>query len=444
MSFRKANIQDESGVAMITVIVISAALMVLATGMFFVSSRENTITQADYAGSQAFYFAEGGIENVLDVLNYVATEYQLTQLRADQSSDGHGYLMDPTASNRQNPTNPLEMKVGDTTFTVWVDEVDENGDHCTGCGLNVQSMEPAYLLITAEGQSHEGYRKLQQLVKLEASAFPMTLFINGNVTANGNVALTNQSMYVLGDFSGREKLTVSGYDIPDGGYAGVFATGTIYKKSNGAPSQIYKEDGSQNSRYWSSNFIHDRDKNGPAGSTPPTAPYTVEELNNKYETAGLTTSQLLMLKSMAKTSGYYSNPVSGNITLQQSDLPVRSGNIVVYIEYSGGTAETNEVNLKFDWPHSPYTDGKAMVVIKNGSVKMTGSQMGNFHGSVYCPDGPARVDGTGSGSYTGFLFAKGLDDIGNFNFNMTSSFFNDPPFFSWYVVRLTAWTDVDR
>lgn len=447
MMGRVGCIREERGVAMITVIVLAVVLMILGSGMFFVAGRENRITQADYVGSQAFYFAEGGIENVINMLNFAATEQQLTQLRPDQSlDDGHGYLMDPIESQREDPPNPLEIKIGDTPFTVWVDEVNADGSHCIGsnCSLNLQTANPAYLLITAEGESSEGYRKLQQRVKLEASGFPMTLFIRGNVKANGNVALTNQSLYVLGDLKGREKLTVSGEDLVNGGDAAVFATGTIYEKQNGSCPIYDDETGAPIVACWDANYINDRDGNGLIVGLDDYR-FTVDQMNSMYETAGLTSAQLLTLKSMAKTSGYYANPESGNITLQNDNpIPTRDGNIVVYIEYSGGTPEGNQVNLKFDWPHSPYTNGQAIVVIKNGSVKMTGSQMGYFNGYVYCPDGSAQVDGTGSGMYTGFLYAKGLDDIGNFNFNMTSSFLTDPPFFAWTVVRETAWTEMDR
>lgn len=177
---------------------------------------------------------------------------------------------------------------------------------------------------------------------------------------------------------------------------------------------------------------------GPAGRT-----FSLVELQNKFDTGGLTTSQLVSLKGMAKSSGYYANPVSGNLVIQQDDVPSHSGNVVVYVEFSGGTPAANEVSLKFEWPHSPYTTGQAMVVIKNGSVKMTGNAIGHFNGSVYCPDGEVRVDGSGGGEFTGFLWAKGLTDIGNFNFKMTPEFIADPPFFTWTVLRQAEWTEVD-
>src|SRR5450756_3141951 len=84
--------KNEEGVALITVIILTAVLMMMGAGMYMVASREQTMSSADYEGGQAFYYAEGGIENVIDILNYSGTETQLTQLRADQSSDGQGYF----------------------------------------------------------------------------------------------------------------------------------------------------------------------------------------------------------------------------------------------------------------------------------------------------------------------------------------------------------------
>lgn len=434
---RKADLNAQHGVAMITVIILTAVLMMMGASMYFVASREGTMSQADYAGSQAFYYAEGGIENTLDILTYAGTEAQLTQPRPDQSDDGYGYLMDPTPSQREDPTDPVQMTIGNETYTVWVDEVDENGDHCAGCGLNLVSANPAFLLITAEGQSSQGYRKLQQRVRLEASGFPLTLYVDGNAELNGTVNMNNQSLFVRGNFYGREKLVVSGTDLPFGGAAGVFATGTIYAKANGGNSQIYTSTGDQSS-YWDANYINDRDNRGPTGNK-----YTLADLQDQFETGGLTTSQLTILKGQAKASGYYVSG-DGGFNIQQGDLPSRDGNIVVYVEFPSGEPADNEVDLKFEWPHAPYTEGKALVVVKNGSVVMTGSAIGDLQGSIYCPDGPVTIHGGGSGTFTGFVWGKGMIDIGNFPFNMTEEFLADPPFYAWTVVRETAWTEVDR
>ena len=124
--------------------------------------------------------------------------------------------------------------------------------------------------------------------------------------------------------------------------------------------------------------------------------------------------------------------------LQQGDIPNRDGNIVVYIEFSGGDPQSNEVSLKFEWPYTPYTSGQALVVVKNGSIKMTGNSMGTFHGVVYCHDGPVRVAGSGQGESTSFVWGNGLDGIGNFVVNMPPEFLADATFFARAMVRLHA------
>ena len=68
---------SEAGIALITVIIMTAVLMIISAGMYFVASREGIMAQADNVGGQAFYFAEGGVENVLDMLSSSATESQL-------------------------------------------------------------------------------------------------------------------------------------------------------------------------------------------------------------------------------------------------------------------------------------------------------------------------------------------------------------------------------
>jgi Tfp pilus assembly protein PilX len=431
------KLRKEEGVALITVIILTAVLMVMGAGMYMVASREGTMSTADYSGGQAFYYAEGGIENVMNALNFTATESQLTQLRADQSADGHGYLMDPIASNRQNPTDPVVMNIGRESYTVWVDEVDENGIHCTGCGLNPVSTEPAYLLITAEGQSAQGFHKLQQRVKLVASSYPLGFYINGDVSVSGNPTISNESMYIRGSLYNRNKLTLSGNDLIYGGGAGVKATGTIYASGSGR-TQIYTETGAHSERYWNDNYMNDRDSRGPTGNT-----FSITELEATIATPGLSATQLAALKQQAMTSGYYNGAPSSNLTLQQGDIPSHDGDLVVYVEYPTGSPTHNEVNIKFEWPHSPYTSGKVMIIVKNGSVKLTGTAIGNTRGAIYCPDGEARADGSGGGTFTGYIWSMGLTNIGNFNFSMDTGFVSDPPFFAWTVTRETAWTEVD-
>lgn len=428
---------SEHGIAMVSVVLTSAILLIVSSGMYYVASREGRMSQADYAGGQAFYYAEGGVENVLDILNYTGTEWQLTQLRPDQSADGSGYLMDPSPGLRQNPPNPIQMTIGRQSYTVFVDEVDQYGNHCTGCGLDPSGNQPAYLLITAQGQSSEGYRKLQQRVKLTASGFPLSFYVDGNANLNGNTTLVNQSIFVRGNFYGREKLTLTGNDLMYGGGAGVFATGSIYAKANGGNSQIYTSSGGRSS-YWSSNDINDRDSRGPSGNK-----FSVSALQNYFNYAGgLTTNQLAILKSQAQASGYYNGNPGSNLTIQQSDLPSRSGDIVVYVEFSSGNPMNNVVHLKFQWPNG-YATGKALIIVKNGSVTLEGNAIGNLVGDIYCPDGSVTANGNGNGTFTGYVWGKGLTDIGNFNFSMNQQFIQDPPFYVWSATRETAWTQVD-
>ena len=441
-SSRAVTLGSEQGVAMMTVVIMSAVLMIIGGGMFFMASREQTMSQADYMGGRAFYYAEGGLENVINIMNYSATEAQLTLRRPDDSSDGYGYLMDPDPSKRQeNPTDPYQMTIGNDNYTVWVDLVDENGSHCTGCGLDITSGEPAYMLVTAEGYSADGYRKLQQRVKAQGSMglFPLALYVDGDATVSGNADITNQSIYIKGSLYGREHLTLSGPDLVYGGNAGVFATGTIYAKTNGANSQIYTSSGGQSS-YWDANYINDRDSRGPAGNK-----YSLAELQDNFgSTGGLTASQLAILKTQAQTSGYYLNTTGGNVMIQQNDVPARDGDMVVYIEFTTGNPDDNMVNLRFEWPHDPYTMGNAVVVVKNGSVTMEGVAVGNLTGMVYCPDGEVKANGGGNGNFTGYVWGQGFEDIGNFPFNMTEEFLNFPPNISFTVVRETAWEEVDR
>ena len=156
----------------------------------------------------------------------------------------------------------------------------------------------------------------------------------------------------------------------------------------------------------------------------------------------LAPTQLASLKQQAIASGYYNGSPSGNLTLQQGNIPAHDGDVVVYVEYPSGSPTSNEVNLKFEWPHSPYTNGKALIIVLNGSVKLTGNQIGHTRGVVYAPDGEARADGGGNGEFTGYVWSKGFTNIGNFTFTMDSQI-NDPPFFAWTVTRETDWTECD-
>ncbi len=425
----------DAGVAMVTVIIMSAVLLLMGTGMYYVATSEQAMTRGNNVGGQAFYYAEGGVENVLDILNYQATEYQLTQQR-----QGGTYLMDPDPSLRQNPPHPVTVTVGNQAYKVWVDEVDQYGNHCSGCGLVPTSKNPAYLMVYAEGQASEGYRKLQQQVTLTPTGYPLDFFINGDVTINGNETLTNQSLFANGYVAGRKFLTVSGTDGTYGMPAGVFATGRIYANSN-KNCPIYTTDGDENSGCWNPNYnyINDRDQYGPADN-----PFSTSALQGYFNYGGgLTTTQLATLQSQAQASGYYNGNASGSLTIQQGDLPNRTGDIVIYVNFPSGNPQNNMADLKFSWPPNSSYSGKAIIVVLNGSITMEGGAIGQTTAVIYCPNGTVTAHGSGSQTFNGFVWGAGLTDKGNFTFNLTREMVNDPPFFSWSVTRGT-WQQDDQ
>lgn len=401
--------KNEEGVALITVIILTAVLMVMGAGMYVVASREQTMTSADYAGGQAFYYAEGGLENVLGILNDTNTESQLTQQRADQSANDYGYLMDPTPANRQNPSDPVEMQIGQDKYTVYVDTVDQNGVPCTECS----SSNISYLLITAEGQSATGYRKLQQMVKVSktvagSGGYPLSLYSAGNADFNGTPDITNQILYVKGNVSGRSKLSVSGTDAATGKPAGVYATGDIDNRQT-----------------------NDRDKNGPSGNK-----FLLADLEAAVNISGLSSAQLQTLKSEAIQQGnYYTSSSIGTVHGDSN------GNAVLFIDFPS----FGSVGPKFTWP----APGYVTIVVKNGDITLTGGAIGSSRAIIYCPDGTVTAHGGGSGGFTGLIWAgKGLTSIGNFEFNMDPTFMNGgtPPSFltSTTITRMASWKEVDR
>ncbi|MHB0866680.1 MAG: hypothetical protein ACYC6B_03815 [Thermoleophilia bacterium] len=397
--------REDSGVAMISVIMISAVLMVLSVGMFFLASREQTMTQADYAGNESFYFAEGGIDNVIDIFNYQVSVSQLILNRPDQSSNGYGYLMDPSPGNRETPTDPLQVNVLGTPYTVWVDTVDVNGNHCTDCGVNLAlPASTAYLKVTAEARSDIGYRKLQQMVKVSASSeYPLSFYVDGDVDLNGNPDIVNQILYVKGNVTGRSKLNITGTDVATGKPAGVYATGTIDARQ-----------------------ANDRDHWGPAGNT-----FTMAELQNSVNLGGLSSSTLASLKQQAQDQGNYYT--TGSFGTVKGDS---AGNAVLYLDCT----DRCTVDPKFTWP----APGYVLIIVKNGDVTLTGDAIGSSRALIYCPDGSIRADGGGSGEYSGLVWSKGFSSIGNFQITLDPSFLSDnPPFFLWQVARLTNWTEVE-
>lgn len=451
-ALRRAS--DEHGVALVTVIVLSAALLVFCTGFYLVATRESKMAFAGQSGGQAFSYAEGGLENTLDILNYAATEWQLTQPRDDQSTDAtgyhKGYLMDPDPALRQTPSDPVVMRIGDSNFTVWVDEITAQGVHCTGCGFDMSSpsYQTAYLLVTAESQTTEGYRKLQVPVKIESSGYPMAFYVNGNLELEQTPSITNESIYVSGNVYGRNDLAVSGNDLAYGtnggaanGAAAVFATGVINGQENNNTA-IYTATGARSS-YWAANDINDRDNRGPTGNTFNSTKLG-NILNNYGILPGLAPGPTMTLKTQAYLNGYYNiNPPTRDLVISQANLPNRGGDLVVYVEFPSGDPNRNTVTLDFQWPPNGYNTGKVMVVIRNGSVKLSGTAMTNSYGTIYCPDGELEAE-SGTGKFTGFVWAKGAEIEGNFTFGLDTRFMQDPPFFVWTITRMNDWVEVDR
>jgi hypothetical protein len=478
---------DERGVAMITVILIGAALTVMATTASFIAVRDLRSGTSSSNSVKALGYAEAGLQRFIRELKL--------------GNFGLGSIL--TAGCKSAPVQLPAGTVGDGTYTAELTAFEAATDPqvppaWTGapstvgpCGTtrfvspNPAAKSPWTYAITATGTAGTSKRVIRSVVTISGTGLPVGVFVN-KVNANGNPSFGNISLFANSDVYGREKMSFSGNDlqytigdvygstvanaslsIP----AAVHSTGAIYMKANGkntrehppspnctAPQSLW--DGSSGGTAITTAPVAPC----PGGAYPPTAKFTSADLtriSGRTTLPQLSESEYAGLKAAAQSTGLYCSISASNVsscTVYNPATQTRStynlgnvtsspinGQYVAYFEYApGGDPFATNRTIKWQAGVSPCSDDPALnrsavIVVRNGSLELRSAA--TMYGNVIVPEG--AVDAAGGFTVNGSIVTNDLRLRGNATFRLDACGQRNAPAATMNVSG-GRWSEVDR
>lgn len=481
---------DERGVAMVTVILMGAALAVMATTTSILAIRDLRSTTGSTNSVKALGYAEAGLQRFLRELKL--------------GSFGLSSVL--KAGCTTPPVTLPEGRVGDGTYTAeltvfepsttpqvpppWTGAATSAGP----CGTsrftppNPAAKAPWTYAVTATGRAGNATRVIRAIVTISASGLPVGVFVN-KVNANGNPGFGNISLFANSDVLGREKMTFTGNDLqytigdvygstaPNASSpipAAVHTTGAIYLKANGKNTRLHPPtvNCTASQSLWDGSvfggpILSQPPSPCPAGMYPPTSKFTSDDLRRvsggRTNLPHLTEAEYKGLKASAQSSGLYCSISATNVatctiynpatftrttyvfngTIVSNPLPVSS--YVAYFEYAPGADPfSTQRTITWNAAVSPCSDDPALnrsavIVVRNGSIQFRSNA--TMYGNVVAPEG--AVDVAGGFTINGSVIANDLRLRGSGTFRLDACGQRNSPAASMNVTS-GRWSEIDR
>lgn len=421
LTSRRPRLRDDSGVAMITVVMVAAIM----TGLGLAVTK-SAIVNLDNAGrdrvaSGALGAAEAGVAGAI------------TYIR----NNGVRQFCPTCTSPFNESTSPRTTITypGGSKAEIWVRRVQE---YDPASGLKI-----GRYLIRSVGTSGTGpgKRTIEQAIDVKPFDFPLGVYTQAKINLGGNVKVTQESIFSGSCVDSREKLSF---------LAG--PTGSVIDPYNSLPAAVhstsYIRENSQsvcstnlaNVKATDTRAIHaastcnetykaDQDGSplGGAFTSGTCAAYTAgygdyaakgsefneDTLRNVYgfKPRGLTDEQFKLLKNKAKANGTWFPAGVTPVFPTASTVPGSPGfNPVVYIEDQNVTIN-NELN-SYAWVDDPsctLLHPSVILIVERGNLNMGSSS--SYTGNLFTPDGTTAF--SGGSSLLGTIFTKELKFTGN-------------------------------
>jgi hypothetical protein len=493
MRTRFKGLRNEAGVAMMTVILVAAALTAVATASSVIAIQGLRSSAEDWRGSRAESYAEAGLQRFL----------------SDLKTGGVGINAVITAGCSTAPVSIPPGIVGNGTYAAELTVYNPNTTpqvppspwtlaNATSppcIGRSSSTKVPQLYAITSTGTTGAvasptpgtagvGRRVIRGVVTISGSGLPVGVYVR-NVDANGNPDFNNISLFARGDVVGREKLAFTGNDlyytigdvyntssttpIP----AAVHATGAIYATTSTKKGMEHPPNPNCNAnpRGTAGQSVYDGSAYGQtplttgcanfvAGGFPPTSKFTnadLDRITGRNTLPQLSALEYSSMKSSAQSSGIYCAMTSSSagsctrpgVSFAYPGTWVNAPhvdalqNFVVYIEFPSGSNPLNN-DVKWNASVTPCSTNAALnrsvvLVVRNGSVTLRGG--GSMYGSVIAPEG--YVDAAGNYTVTGSVVANQLRLRGTAAFKLDAcSVANTPA--TLINVSGGRWSEVDR
>lgn len=402
--------RNQSGVAMVTVLFVGAALTAVVSAASFVTIQQFQAGANDRKAATALGYAEAGIDRLVQ---YVRGSGNVTWSQlANAGCPVNGvtnYFTDAgfVTSTQNAPVEPI----GNGTYQAYLTVYNLNSSDptmqfapgaCTAPNTTVGSSphDPHYFVITSTGKAPAAKRVVQQVIKVTPKGLPIGLY-SSTVSAGGTPNITGDSLVTTDKLLGRNKLVFTGCDpyykatdfwpsFSGSSFCGsmapsaAHAAGGIFLKQNGTSPEFPDpssgtmacNDNNNVSQLTSPTIYQSLwDGDGSPGSgtftgtcgglsgAPGTSKFTSADASNLAPSPALTPEDYAALKDAAQATGIYcagtsaqSCTVNGTATTAPSvwhdaDIApiLNSGtkSFIAYFDFTAGSAGSNANTVKW-------------------------------------------------------------------------------------------------
>ncbi|MGH2755883.1 MAG: hypothetical protein ACRDLB_15815 [Actinomycetota bacterium] len=485
MRFKK----DERGVAMVTVILIGAALTSVTTVAAFATIKDFHSGRDDRKAAEALSYAEAGVDRFVQYMRSGQVNYNLLNKAG-------------CAGVIPNGTAPLSLppgQVGGGTFTATLTVYNPFAANAAdrfppaACANRPTTPHPGqggdltYFVITSTGEHPVAKRVVQQVVAVKPVGLPIGLYANAfdlkahpqfnNISMVSETTITDRSKdrftgadsyYKMSDFF----TAVTGRSLDEPVPAAAHAVTGIYLKKSGNPEfasstknctansgdsqSLWDSDGSSGSGLITSGCT------GQVGY-PDSSKFTSGQLQ-ALGRPSLPEQELQALEEAAKNTGVFcsfpgvggsgsSTCVKQGVTQSGTAYPtyiqevINSGtrNMVAFFEYRSGSPTQNNLGKTgtvWGCNPDPALNKSITVVVRNGGVNYSGAG-GDMVNGAFIIDG--NFEATGSFTFNGTIVSKGTVSFGSSSelIQMDGCWVTNMPG-PFLTVEPGAWREIDR
>lgn len=435
----------ERGAALITVILLLAALTAVATTVATVAVNDTMSASRDRQSGAAFATADAGIAFGLEYIR----NNSLNSLVCDENRPAatpDSCSVNPEISN---PVTPREIKVdgtgacvtGDTCYRVWITYLRRYAPPAVKTGLyRIHSIGRA--------GAAPGAKALTVDVQVRPASYPIGVY-STRLVGNGNTGVYNEMLFTQDCVSPRYEgsgngLRFSGTDPYWGEPASANST-TQVSSSNSCGSSGFVH----NSGFCPTNpeYRFDRTEDGgplPVGSPcsftyvkpdgtsgrRETSKFSMAILQQDYgfQPGGLSESHYKALKARAQSLNLYNVPVASLHTRLQAAVAAGVAQPVVYVD-NVSTFSISRTHIPAPTfaraPGGACTPHSVVIVVRNGNMIYQGGTVDWRDLAIFVPEG--NFDGNGGYNILGTLFTQELNITGGQRFELDQCFINNLP-----------------
>jgi hypothetical protein len=485
------RLNNERGVAMITVLLVGAVMTVTASAASFAVIQDLRAGRDDQKAVGALAYAEAGADRLILEIRRGNLNWGQIRLAGCVNEDGTAVVPGGTApvtiaGDIGEGHYDADLRAYNSEAPTSLDRLAPASDACVGRSSVPKG--PQQFAITSEGSHPASRRVIRQIITIKPKGLPLGIFADG-VDGNGTVSMNNLSLVSPNNILGRDKIEFEGRDpyytindfYPDWDPtdaekipAAAHAVGDI-TTSTGSPSERteHKSPGpnpnctanANGQSVWDGSRWGAPLTSGCAGqpiaggttAAPPTSLFTTNDLNRVTPKPSLDDQDYQNLKEAAKASGLYCFiPTSGGATClkegtpttyksvwQDGDTPTVS-QYVSYFEFEGGDpyATSNTVKWKAQvgpCSYDPDVNESNVMIIRNGSLSMQSGAV--LTGAVILPEG--QFDSQGEFTTHGTIIAQDFWLRGSASFLMSQCWVENMPT-TFLDITPSKWTEVDR